>query len=163
MNKTPGAVAWQQKYRSPLPERAGPGADQLSERELLSGVHGLAFSGDGKSLAVVLGGRSRMAIVEATSGRVIGYSGPESAEELQSYEVGRLGSAGFLLTPLPCGFVHRIRMADGDRLVLHDIESVAAPPDVGWDGRAFFAGENVCELIDSRTWSQSWLVPIQDW
>ncbi|QDV04672.1 hypothetical protein Poly30_01640 [Planctomycetes bacterium Poly30] len=158
-----GLTAWLRVFDVPKPDWPVAGSPELTERERRRGIHGLEFSADGRLVAVALDGPSRLALLDLSTGRVLGYSGPEPPRDQDICEVERFGTSGFLLTPLPCGFVHRVRMAENGRRVLHDIEGLSTPPDVGWGGRLFFAGENEYQLNSPEEWTTLWSVPIQDW
>ena len=158
-----GEIPWERTFAFPQPESYAPFQRALTERELRKSVDGLAFHTDGKSLAVVIEGRWRLAILDAASGNVIGFSGTEPSSESLRCCLEHAGGAGFLTTPLPSGFVSRVRMTDGDLQVLHDIGALSTPPDAGWGGRVFFAGENSYMLVDAVSWATIWSSPIQDW
>jgi WD40 repeat protein len=158
-----GEIPWGRTFFFAQPDTHTPSQRPLTEEELRKSVNGLAFHADGKSLAVALEGRWRLAILDAASGKVIGFSGTEPSSQSLRCRLEHAGRAGFLMTPLPGGFVSRVRMTDGDSQVLHDMEALSTPPDAGWGDRVFFAGENSYHLVDPTTWATLWSSPIQDW
>lgn len=155
--------AWRKRFHLRAADLSSPDQRELTERELRVEAHGLTFDRTGRTLAVVLGGEARLAILEASSGKVLGYSGRESSVEQFPCEVRSNGDGAFVLTALICGYSNRVMMARGGARVLHLVEEMATPPDFGWDGLAFFAGENSYHLVETGGWEEQWSVPIQDW